>query len=57
MTMVLAAQEGRMAKDSWRTPRANTDRYLAFLAAHGHHLSPVEEVMAGTRDIDTVDLD
>lgn len=57
LTMVLAAQEGRMAKDSWRTPRANTDRYLAFLAAHGYHLSPVEEVMAGTRDIDTVDLD
>lgn len=57
LTMVLAAQEGRMAKDSWRTPRANTDRYLAFLAAHGYHLSSVEEVMAGTRDIDTVDLD
>ncbi|MHD0301069.1 hypothetical protein [Rhodococcus erythropolis] len=57
LTMVLAAQEGRMAKDSWRSPRANTDRYLAFLAAHGYHLSPVEEVMAGTRDIDTVDLD
>lgn len=57
LAMVLAAQESRIEKDGWRSVPDGCVQYLSFLAEQGHELTPVEEVMAGIRTDQQVDLD
>ena len=58
--MVLAALEGRTPKDAWREtkgawiPTPCAAEYLRFLAANGYPLSPIEQVVTGERDADSV---
>ena len=60
LALVLGALENRTPKDAWRNPGSGwlyfikgTD-YLQFLAAQGYTLSPIEEVITGTRGSDEV---
>ena len=61
--MVLAALEGRTAKDAWRranatwTPKPGPTEYLRFLATNGYPLSAVEQVVTGERVADDVYAD
>ena len=61
--MVLAALEGRTAKDAWRranatwTPKPGPAEYLRFLATNGYPLSAVEQVVTGERVADDVYAD
>jgi ParB family chromosome partitioning protein len=52
LAQILAAYEARMSgtgKDWWkRVGGSNQDNYLGFLDQHGHQLTPVEQVAAGT---------
>ncbi|KAF0956866.1 ParB/RepB/Spo0J family partition protein [Rhodococcus sp. T7] len=58
LALVLAAQESRILKDSWRSKRRGTDAYLEYLEEQGHPLTPIEEIMVGRRTPDQVfDLD
>ncbi|WP_016885130.1 MULTISPECIES: ParB/RepB/Spo0J family partition protein [unclassified Rhodococcus (in: high G+C Gram-positive bacteria)] len=58
LALVLAAQESRIVKDSWRSRRRGTDAYLEYLEGMGHPLTPIEEIMVGRRTPDQVfDLD
>jgi ParB family chromosome partitioning protein len=58
LALVLAAQESRIVKDSWRSRRRGTDAYLEYLESMGHSLTPIEEIMVGRRQPDQVfDLD
>ena len=56
--LVLGALEIRTAKGAWRAPTAHTvgpKEYLTFLYDHcGYSLSPVEQVMNGTKTADEV---
>ncbi len=42
LAFVLAAYEAQTDKMTWRNPSAHVGRYVAFLAAQGYELSPVE---------------
>ncbi|SEB29421.1 chromosome partitioning protein, ParB family [Rhodococcus koreensis] len=58
LALVLAAQESRIVKDSWRSKRRGTEAYLEYLEIQGHALTPIEEIMVGRRQPDQVfDLD
>ncbi|QTJ71370.1 hypothetical protein HYG77_38690 (plasmid) [Rhodococcus sp. ZPP] len=57
LALVAAALEARMVNDAWRSRPRSTDRYLTFLTEHGHTLTPVEEVIAGQRTPDDVEID
>lgn len=57
LALVAAALEARMVNDAWRSRPRSADRYLTFLTEHGHTLTPVEEVIAGQRTPDDVEID
>lgn len=57
LALVIAAQEARMVKDAWRSRPKGTARYLEFLAANDHSLTPIEEVAAGARTAEQVAID
>ncbi|MDI9940351.1 ParB N-terminal domain-containing protein [Rhodococcus sp. IEGM 1351] len=58
LALVLAAQESRIVKDSWRSRRRGTEAYLEYLEEQGHPLTPIEEIMAGRRTpVQVFDLD
>jgi ParB family chromosome partitioning protein len=57
LALVAAALEARMVNDAWRSRPRSADRYLTFLTEHGHTLAPVEEVTAGQRTPDDVEID
>jgi ParB family chromosome partitioning protein len=67
LALVLGSLEARTGKDAWRNPAPVRDPgdhrtyyghsvtsgdYLRFLAANGHTLAEVEEVVTGTRTAD-----
>lgn len=55
--LVLGALEVRAPKGAWRAPSAHTvgpKEYLNFLSDCGYELSPVEQVMNGTKTADEV---
>jgi ParB family transcriptional regulator, chromosome partitioning protein len=60
LALVLGALESRTPKDAWRNPGSGWlnlikgSEYLQFLAAQGYTLSPVEDVVTGSRDSEGV---
>ena len=51
--LTLGALESTTPKSAWRSPDSpGSKEYLAFLAAHGYGLSPVEKVVTGELSVE-----
>ena len=57
LAMALGTLESRTPKDAWRAPSDASAAYLRFLSACGYPLGPVEQIITGEADSETVYAD